>query len=91
MCVCVCAIACACLCGRGSGRGIGVGVGVGMCGKSDKPQMSHKTDHQFNFIQTCRLPMQKMRDFFVMGGGGGEGVTNEQKYDYIICERSHML
>ena len=25
------------------------------------------------------------------GGGGGGGVTNEQKYDYIICERSHML
>ena len=21
----------------------------------------------------------------------GGGVTNEQKYDYIICERSHML
>ena len=24
-------------------------------------------------------------------GGGGGGVTNEQIYDYIICERSHML
>ena len=22
---------------------------------------------------------------------GGGGVTNEQKYDYIICERFHML
>ena len=30
-------------------------------------------------------------NIFRKGGGGGGGVTNEQKYDYIICERSHML
>ena len=29
-------------------------------------------------------------NIFRRGGGGGGG-TNEQKYDYIICERSHML
>ena len=30
-------------------------------------------------------------NIFRKGWWGGGGVTNEQKYDYIICERSHML
>ena len=29
--------------------------------------------------------------FNIFRKGGGGGITNEQKYDYIICERSHML